>query len=107
MTVRLLKIERELQQAYEQHFKISMNDKSHRLFTREEQIERYGGNFAFWANFVLKQSKKLKDEGKDDIEINKDLKMIVINDRLHNFNQHIKTNLGEIYIDILAHAKKT
>ncbi len=68
-------IDCELKKLYEDHFKIDVMDRSMKIFTREEQVERYAKNLAFWINLSNKYRQELIDNGKDEDFLKQDLKL--------------------------------
>ena len=105
----VMKIERELKQLYEEHFNINTDEPNYRIFTRDEQIKRYGDNLAFWWNLMINYREELRRGGMEDSYIKKDLRMIVIYSRLRIFHDNIKQqfeNYGTFYKEILDRSKK-
>ena len=63
----MLFAEGEIMDLYKKQFNIDpTTDKSYRLFTEEEQVERYAQNIAFWQNLLRTYNQNGFDKYKSD-----------------------------------------
>ena len=65
--VGMLFAECEIMELYKDKFNIDLRtDKTHRVFTEEEQIERYAENIAFWHKLLREYNENAFDACRSD-----------------------------------------